>query len=99
MLEDRLRVLARVSAQEDRVEQVRAILIGLVDPTRREPGCLTYQLLQSRSDPNDFVFVEEWENATAEQAHFSTAHLKDALVKLTGHLAAEPDIRRYSVVK
>ena len=35
----------------------------------------------------------------AEQAHFSTVHLKDALVKLAGHLAAEPDIRRYSVVR
>ena len=99
MSENHLRVLARVSAKADRVQQVRAVLMGLVDPTRNEPGCLSYQLLQNRSDPKDFVFVEDWESAAAEQAHFSTAHLKDALVKLAGHLTAEPDIRRYSIVR
>jgi len=99
MPEHRLRVLARVSAKADSVEHVRGILIGVVDPTRNEPGCLSYQLLQNRSDPADFVFVEEWENAAAEQAHFSTAHIRDALVKLAGYLAAEPDIRRYSVMR
>ena len=99
MPEHRLRVLARVSAKADSVEHVRGILIGVVDPTRNEPGCLSYQLLQNRSDPSDFVFVEEWESAAAEQAHFSTAHIRDALVKLAGYLAAEPDIRRYSLMR
>ena len=99
MPEHRLRVLARVSAKADSVEHVRRILIGVVDPTRNEPGCLSYQLLQNRSDPTDFVFVEEWASAAAEQAHFSTAHIRDALVKLAGYLAAEPDIRRYSVMR
>jgi quinol monooxygenase YgiN len=40
-----LRVIARVAAKADRVEQVRTILMGVVEPTRREPGCLGYQLL------------------------------------------------------
>jgi quinol monooxygenase YgiN len=35
-------------------------------------------------DPNDFVSVEEWESAAAEQAHVSTVHLKDAVAKLAG---------------
>lgn len=52
MSENRLRVLARVSAKASSMEQVRTILIGLVDATRKEPGCLSYQFLQNRSDPN-----------------------------------------------
>ena len=98
MSDNRLRVLARVSAKASSVELVRTVLIGLVEATRKEPGCLSYQFLQNQSDPTDFASVEEWESAAAEQAHFSTAHFKDAVVKLTGHLAAEPDIRRYSVL-
>jgi quinol monooxygenase YgiN len=98
-MDNRLRVLAKVSAKVGSVQDVRAILVGLVEPTRREVGCLTYQLLQSRSDPHEFVFVEEWESATAEQVHVSTAHVKEAIAKLAGHLATAPDIRRYCVVK
>ena len=99
MSEKRLRVLARVSAKASSVKQVRTILIALVDATRKETGCISYQFLQNRSDPKEFVSVEEWESAAAEQAHFSTEHLKNAVVRLTGHLAVESDIRRYSVVR
>jgi quinol monooxygenase YgiN len=86
-------------ANPDSVDRVRSILLGLVGPTRAEPGCITYELLQNRHDPTDFTFVEEWEGDAALDAHLSTEHIKDALSKLPGLLAAEPDIRRYSVVK
>ena len=35
-----LKVIARAAAKADSVEQVRAILIGIIEPPRREPGCL-----------------------------------------------------------
>ncbi len=63
-----LRVVARVAAKANSVEQVRAILMGVVEPTRREPGCLSYQLLQSQADPTDFTCIEEWASAAAEQS-------------------------------
>ncbi len=93
-----LRVVARVTAKPDCVEQVKAILIGVVEPSRHEPGNISYQLLQNNSDPTDFTFVEEWESAPLEQAHFSTLHILDALQRLPGLLATDPDIRRYSVL-
>ena len=93
------RVIARVIAKPDTVIQVRTILASLVKPTRQEPGCLSYQLLQNRSEQTDFTFIEEWASVEAEQAHFLTAHVSDTIRRLNGLLAAEPDIRRYTVVK
>jgi len=61
-----LRVIARAAAKADSMEQVRAILIGVIEPTRREPWCLSYQLLQNRADPTDFTIIEEWASAAAE---------------------------------
>lgn len=94
-----LRVVARVAAKANSVEQVRAILMGVVEPTRREPGCLSYQLLQNQADPTDFTFIEEWASAAAEQSHFTTPHISNALRQLPGLLAAEPDVRRDTVLK
>jgi quinol monooxygenase YgiN len=94
-----LRVIARVAAKTDRVEQVGALLIGVVEPTRREPGCLGYQLLQNQADPTDFTFIEEWTSAAAEQSHFATPHISNALRQLPELLAMEPDVRRYTVLK
>jgi quinol monooxygenase YgiN len=94
-----LGVIARVAAKADRVEQVRAILMGVVEPTRREPGYLSYQLLRNQADPTDFTFIEEWASAAAELSHFATPHISGALRQLPGLLAAEPDVRRYTVLK
>ncbi len=58
-----LRVIARVRAKTEHIAQVREILAALVEPTRRELGCVSYELLQNSSDPADFVFVEKWASA------------------------------------
>lgn len=94
-----LRVIARARAKTEYVTQVREILSALVEPTRRESGCISYELLQDSSNPTDFVFVERWANAAAERAHFATPHLLSTLQRLVGLLASEPEICRYAVLK
>lgn len=94
-----LRVIAQARAKPDHVAQVREILTALVEATRREPGCLSYELLQNHDDPTAFAFVEQWASQAAEQAHFVTPHVLTALQQLTGLLASEPQIRRYGVVR
>ncbi len=93
-----LQVIARIRAKPESVDTVRAILGGIVEPTRREPGCVHYRLLQHLTDPTEFATMEEWISVEAEEAHFFTPHILNALSKLSGHLAAEPDIRRYQAV-
>lgn len=94
-----LHVIARAHAKLHHVAQVREILTALVDVTRREPGCLSYELLQNHADKTEFVFIEQWASAAAEQAHFMTPHLLTALQQLSGLLASEPQICRYGVVR
>ena len=59
MRDQAVRVVARIVARPGRVEELCALLRGLIEPTRREPGCVTYELLQNTPDPTDFTFVEE----------------------------------------
>ncbi len=94
-----VRVIARVRANGTNVEQVRAILSTIVEPTRREPGCISYHLLEHRSESGEFATIEEWANEKAEQNHFTTPHIQAALQQLSGLLDREPDISRYTVVR
>lgn len=93
-----MRVVARLPAKKDKVGEVKTILRGLIGPTRKEKGCITYELLQNKVDPADFTFVEEWESDAALDAHLETDHVRAALIQLPELLAGEPDIRRYSEV-
>ncbi len=78
MPDNSMRVVARIKALPDTVADVRSILTGLIEPTRNEAGCITYELWQNREDATDFTFVEEWASATALDAHAASQHLKDA---------------------
>ncbi len=62
-------------------------------------SAISYQLLQNKADPGDFIFVEEWMTDSAINAHFTSAHVQDAFSKAASLLAKEPDICRYVVIE
>jgi quinol monooxygenase YgiN len=93
-----VRVIARIAARSDTVEDVRNVLFGLIEPTRKEEGCVTYELLQSVADPTEFTFVEEWTSDAALEAHLATDHVQAVLAKTPSLLSGSPDIRRYTLV-
>jgi len=99
MPQDSLRVVARIKALPDKVDTVRSILLELIVPTRKEEGCIVYELLQNKADATDFTFVEEWQSESSLDSHAASDHLNDAAEKLRGVIAEAPDIRRYLVVK
>jgi quinol monooxygenase YgiN len=58
---------------------VESILRGMVVPTRHEPGCLRYDLYESKGAAGSRVFclAECYADAVAQQAHRETPHYKD----------------------
>ena len=98
MSQKTIRVVARITARPDSVEPLKSILLSLIDPTRAEKGCVSYQLLQNNADPTDFTYVEEWVSDTAIDAHFATTHVREALANGIKLFGKEPDIRKYSAI-
>jgi quinol monooxygenase YgiN len=88
-----LRVIARIQAKSGKVGEVRTLLFDLVEPTRKEPGCVIYELLQNREDPTDFTFIEEWESDAAFKSHAASDHIKAIGPKLQPVVVDAPDIR------
>ena len=89
-----LRVVAHLRARPDRTDDLKQLLQGLVEPTRNEPGCRSYELHQNVENPAEFTFVEEWDDEAALGAHFETPHVRRALEKAPDLLAAELDLRK-----
>jgi len=93
-----VKVIARITALSDQCEAMALMLMVLVEPTRKEEGCINYQFLQNTTDPGDFTFVEEWVSGSAIDAHLLTPYVHEAFSRAKPLLAKEPDIRRYSVL-
>ena len=76
MPENGIILTAIVKAKPGQEDAVKEVLLALVETTRKEPGCLCYNLHQSKSEKTQFMFYEQWASKEALDAHGKTPHMK-----------------------
>jgi len=62
--------------KEEFTDKAKGLLENLVKNTRKEAGCLHYNLHQSIATPNLFIFHEVWENQEALDKHNTQEYIK-----------------------
>lgn len=87
-----LQVVATIPAKPEAADQVRAALQELVEATRAEDGCVSYDLFESGSTPGTFVTVERWRDAESLEAHMTTPHVAAAFEAAAGALSGEVSV-------
>ena len=71
-----LTIVAIATAAPGEEATLRAAQEQLVAETIKEPGCLRYELHQSREDSRVLVFVETWASEAQWRAHMEGAAVK-----------------------
>jgi len=74
-MSNKLTVVANIQAVPGKADFVKSELLKLIDPTRVEEGCINYDLHQDNSDPNRFVFFENWESKELLLKHLGSSHI------------------------
>jgi len=69
-------------ARPGREAELRALLTGMLAPTRQEPGCLNYDLHIAPEDPSKFLFYENWASKEHHQAHDKTPHVQNLRARI-----------------
>ncbi len=87
-----INVVAILVAKPGSETIVSDALQALVEPTRAEPGCVSYDLYMSKVDPQTFITIEMWDNEAALDTHMGTPHIAKALMIAGEHLAVPPQI-------
>ena len=71
-----LTVVAEMQAKPGIEDALRRSVLALIEPTRREDGCVQYDLHVHTSDPSRFVFYENWASQEHLDRHAASEHLK-----------------------
>lgn len=69
-----LTLVVTLRAKEGQHLLLEAELRALVAPTRKEEGCLHYDLHRGADQPGTFLFHEVWESREHHAAHTRTPH-------------------------
>lgn len=67
-------VISRFRVKPGTKDKVIDIVDKCIGPSRREEGCISYELMTPTDDPNAFAFVEQWRDMQAFRAHTKTPH-------------------------
>ena len=94
-----VRIVATFAVRPEHVDEFIAIARAtLVAPTRRERGCLQYDLCQDTADPTRFAMIEAWESDAALDAHLAQESLRTAVARLAPLAAEQPKVTRFRPV-
>lgn len=80
-----LKVIAQDFIKPESVSLVLPLYRELVDKTRQEPLCIAYDLFVDEKDPGHFVFIEEWPDRAALDAHCRTEHFTRLVPSIDAH--------------
>mgnify|MGYP002624467015 FL=1 len=63
-------------------DQLTAITNELVEKSRQDKGCQGYDLFQSTTSPQVFMFCESWENDACLEEHSNAPHFTSAVPQI-----------------
>ncbi|HEX7959959.1 MAG TPA: putative quinol monooxygenase [Terriglobales bacterium] len=69
-------VIATLTVKPEMKAELFAAAKGCIAATRAEKGCISYDLFESMTEPDQLVFVEEWESADLLPQHSKSDHMR-----------------------
>ena len=86
--------IATFVAEEGKENELHNALYVLIEPTRKEGGCLRYELHQNLEDFNEFTVVEKFKDMDAFYFHGNQPYLEN-FKSIVPVLAASIDVNVY----
>ncbi len=91
-------VIATMKAKSGKERELAEVLKKFGAPTRREAGCIQYDLHVDNGDPGSFAFYERWSDEAALDAHLKTPHIASGFAAMNPLLAGPATIMKCSLV-
>ncbi|MGO2083799.1 putative quinol monooxygenase [Vagococcus sp.] len=91
-------LIAEDFIKTDQVTNVLPFYEELVRETRKEIGCISYQLTQDLNEKGHFIFVEHWIDENAIQNHTQTEHFKRLVPLIDQHIRKKAKYTRMEII-
>jgi quinol monooxygenase YgiN len=86
-------LLVRLEAKEGMGDKLEAAFAKAVPLTKREKGCLNYDLSRDAKAPNRYLLYERWQDLPSLDAHLKSAHIATLLKEVNDVRSAPPELQ------
>jgi quinol monooxygenase YgiN len=92
-------IVAKLTVKADKIKAFTEAAKEIIEKSNKEPGCKSYQLYQDPYNNTKFVFVEEYKNQAAVDAHFAADYFKAFSPKIKDLVQEPAKIKIVTVAK
>ncbi|TXF99045.1 antibiotic biosynthesis monooxygenase [Massilia arenae] len=89
-------IIATLYAKAGQEDALAARMQEMTSETRKEAGCILYELQRSNDDPREFIMVEYWRDAEAVALHDASAHMAALVADLPALVDRPVAVRKYT---
>jgi quinol monooxygenase YgiN len=97
--DSKMMIIAKLSVKPEKANDFTEAAKEMIENSNKESGCTFYQLFQDPYDNSRFVFVEEYINQAAVDAHFAADYFKAFGPKIGDFILGQPEIKIITVGK
>ncbi|MGV8982897.1 putative quinol monooxygenase [Clostridium sp.] len=91
-------IVAKNLIKQGKTEEFKALAEKLINESRKERGCIAYNLYEDSSNCNILTFIEVWENSEAIKLHNSSEHFTSIVPKFGELKDGQSEINLYKVI-
>lgn len=91
-------LVVKALIKEGKIEEYKDITNELAIETRKEEGCISYNLYEDINNPQILTFIEVWKDKEAIEIHNKTEHFKKLAPKLRELREGDSDVNFYECV-
>lgn len=85
----KINLTAIIKSKPESREEVKVLLLNMVENSKKEKACLQYDLHQNQEDDAVFIFHEIWENEAGLELHNTQPYIQK-FIRESGNLISEP---------
>ncbi|MHC1720169.1 MAG: putative quinol monooxygenase [Clostridiaceae bacterium] len=91
-----MKLISKRLVKEGKLDDIIKVFKELAAPSRKEKGCLSYELFQDQKDSDIVAIIEEWENKEALDEHKKTDHFINLVPELDKYTEKKIDLSLYN---
>ena len=88
---------ARFKVKPEKRDLFLGLATAALEPTRQEPGNISYSFYEEAEQTNSFIYFEEWKSRADLDIHLETPYTKALLDKFAEFVDGQPNIRIYDI--
>ena len=92
-------IVAKSIIKQGEKDNFKVLAEKLIRESRKEKGCISYNLYEDIKNSNTLTFIEEWVNEEAIKLHNKSKHFNFIVPQLSELREGKPEINLYKLIE